>query len=62
MALGTGQWWGDTANSAIVHTHSVTANDQYVFSADMENRINVWPQSQVVAENSLKARKYARLI
>ena len=62
MALGTGQWWGDTANSAIVHTHSVTANDNYVFSADMENRINVWSQSQVVAANSLKARKYARLV
>lgn len=27
----------------------------------MENRINVWSQSQVVAEKSLKARKYARL-
>ena len=60
MALGSGRWWGDM-NYAIVHTHAVTANERFVFSPDIENRINVWEHSEIVPEKHLKAAKYARL-
>lgn len=61
MSLGTGNWGGDQLNAAIVHTHAVAANDQYVFAPDIQSRINVWQQSEVTSSNHLKARKYARL-
>ena len=61
MALGTGSWAGDQENFAIVHPLSVAANDQYVFVADTQNRINVWKQSDIVSSNTLKAKKHARL-
>jgi len=61
MSLGTGSWSGDQENFAIVHALSVAANDNYVFVADTQNRINVWKQSDVVADNHLKAKKHARL-
>lgn len=60
MSLGTGVWWGDE-NYALVHTHAVAANDQYVFVPDIQGRINVWQQADVIANNHLKAPKYARL-
>ncbi len=60
MSLGTGNWWGDQ-NYAMVHSHAVAANSKYVFSADIENRINVWQQSDVTAAKHLKAQKFARL-
>ena len=61
MSLGTGSWSGDQENFAIVHALSVAANDNYVFVADTQNRINVWKQSDVLADNHLKAKKHARL-
>lgn len=61
MALGTGFWWGDALNYALVHSNAVTADDRYVYVPDIEGRINVWRQSDVVAENHLKAKKFARL-
>ncbi len=61
MSLGTGSWSGDQLNKAIVHALSVAANDQYVFTPDIQGRINVWKQSDVSATNHLKARKHARL-
>ena len=61
MSLGTGTWSGDQQNYAIVHTHAVTANDQFVFAPDIQGRINVWSQDDVTRTNHLKAIKYARL-
>lgn len=61
MALGTGVWWGDALNYALVHSNAVTADDRYVYVPDIEGRINVWRQSDVTAQNHLKARKFARL-
>ena len=61
-SLGTGSWSGDQTNKAIVHALSVTANDQYVFAAYIQNRINVWKQSDVTAANHLNALKHARLV
>ena len=61
MSLGTGSWSGDQENFAIVHALSVAANDNYVFVADTHNRINVCKQSDMVADNHLKAKKHARL-
>lgn len=61
MSLGTGVWWGDQENYALVHSHAVAANDQYVFVPDIQGRINVWQQADVIANNHLKAPKYARL-
>lgn len=60
-ALGTGVWWGDALNYALVHSNAVTADDRYVYVPDIEGRINVWRQSDVTAQNHLKARKFARL-
>lgn len=60
-SLGTGAWSGDQHNFALVYPMSVAANDQYVFATDTHSRINVWKQSDVTAENRLKAKKYARL-
>ncbi len=39
----------------------MTADDRYVYVPDIEGRINVWRQSDVTAQNHLKARKFARL-
>jgi len=61
MALGPGVWWGDALNYALVHSNAVTADDRYVYVPDIEGRINVWRQSDVTAQNHLKARKFARL-
>lgn len=61
MALGTGVWWGDALNYALVHSNAVTADDRYVYVPDIEGRINVWRQSDVTAQNHLKAQKFARL-
>lgn len=61
MALGTGVWWGDALNYSLVHSNAVTADDRYVYVPDIEGRINVWRQSDVTAQNHLKARKFARL-
>lgn len=61
MALGIGVWWGDALNYALVHSNAVTADDRYVYVPDIEGRINVWRQSDVTAQNHLKARKFARL-
>lgn len=60
-ALGTGVWWGDALNYSLVHSNAVTADDRYVYVPDIEGRINVWRQSDVTAQNHLKARKFARL-
>lgn len=61
MALGTGVWWGDALNYSLVHSNAVTADDRYIYVPDIEGRINVWRQSDVTAQNHLKARKFARL-
>lgn len=61
MALGTGVWWGDALNYALVHSNAVTADDRYVYVPDIEGRINVWRQSDVTAQNHLKAGKFAQL-
>lgn len=61
MALGTGVWWGDALNYALVHSNAVTADDRFVYVPDIQGRINVWQQSDVRAENHLKANKFARL-
>ena len=61
MALGTGVWWGDTVNHALVHSNAVTADDRYIYVPDIEGRINVWRQSDAIAQNHLKAKKFARL-
>lgn len=62
MSLGTGAWSGDQTNYAIVHTHAVAANQQFIFAPDINGRINVWRQSDAIAANHLKAPKYARLV
>ena len=61
MALGSGNWWGDTLNYSLVHSNAVTADDRYIYVPDIEGRINVWRQSDATAENHLKAKKFARL-
>lgn len=58
MSLGTGQWWGD-AKKLIVHTHAIAANDDFVFSPDIQGRINIWKQSVVTKANHLNATKHA---
>lgn len=61
MSLGTGSWSGDQHNKAIVYALSVAANDQYVFTPDIQGRINVWKQTDVTTANHLKVLKHARL-
>lgn len=61
MALGTGNWWGDIFNYALVHSNAVAADDRFIYAPDIQGRINVWQQNDIRPENHLKANKFARL-
>lgn len=61
MSLGTGSSNGDQSSYAITYPMGVTANKDYVFVADQQNRINVWKQEDVKGVNDLSAKKISRL-
>jgi hypothetical protein len=61
MSLGTGSWSGNTFDKTLTHPHSVAANDDYIFVADVSGKISVYSQSDVKLANHKKTTKYAFL-
>jgi hypothetical protein len=61
MSLGTGSWSGNTFDKTLTHPHSVAANNDYVFVADITGKVSVYAQSDITLANHKKAPKYAFL-
>ncbi|GGI77830.1 hypothetical protein GCM10007978_14380 [Shewanella hanedai] len=61
MSLGTGSWSGNTFDKTLTHPHSVAANNDYIFVADVSGKISVYAQSDVKQANHKNTKKHAFL-
>ncbi len=61
MSLGTGSWSGNTFDKTLTHPHSIAANNDYIFVADVSGKISVYAQSDVKQTNHKNTKKHAFL-
>ncbi|WP_322805019.1 hypothetical protein SO574_16815 [Vibrio alfacsensis] len=58
MSLGTGSWSGNTFDKTLTHPHSIAANNEYIFVADITGKISIYRQADIKLANHKKLSKY----